>query len=369
MSLYSDTVLKDKPIAYWRLGEISGDPQDASGYGHDAATHGGIGYGVAGALFGDSDTAMSFDGATAYISTAAAADLNALSSAFSVEAWIRRATSGNLNGAVFEKTVGGGVNTHFAVMHDVGSLTFRIQRAVGGQLDLTYADSFAVGTWHHWVSSYDGTSMRSYLDGALVAGPLAASVPVTGSGISTIGALNSGSIYFWNGNLDEVAIYNKALSAQQVLTHYVTGAVVGVGYAASTSGALKGFLEAQGLGISVYRDQAPDNAPRPYVVVTEAVSIIPDGLEDGAIGTVKEHATVDLWMDWKNLTTGKLVESYSLPGSVGKALEGSRLMSVGPSKPPQTVYGVLVHSIGPRIVEMDDNLVHVPFWVEVWRNP
>jgi hypothetical protein len=146
--------------------------------------------------------------------------------------------------------------------------------------------------------------------------------------------------------------------------------------AASTSGALKQFLDGQSLGISVYRDQAPDGTPKPYLTVSEAVAIVPDKLEDGAPSTVKEHVTVDVWMDWKNIGStvlngvnpGGILESYALPGAIAKALQGSRLLPSGTGAPPTTVYAAIVRSIGPRLVERDENLVHIPIWVELWRN-
>lgn len=215
---YKGLVLSNKPIAYYRLNDTGTTAVDSSGNGNTGTLTGGV-TPIAGGL-GDDDPAMTFDGATGFITIPASSGLNNLSSSFSIEALINRATTGNINAAIFEKTIGGAVNTQFSLLHDAASITFRIQRAVGGQIDLTYADNLVAGTWHHWVSTYDGSNMRSYLDSILVAGPQASTVPVTGSGVSTIGALNSGSIYFWNGSLDEVAIYDTALTAAQVLSLY-----------------------------------------------------------------------------------------------------------------------------------------------------
>jgi hypothetical protein len=140
--------------------------------------------------------------------------------------------------------------------------------------------------------------------------------------------------------------------------------------AASTTGALKAFLEAQGLGISVYRDQAPAGTARPYLTVNEAVAVTMDPLEDGAASTVVEEATVDIWMDWKNPATGALSESYTLPGAVIRAIHGARLASIGTS-PSQVVYGILVRRAGPRIVEMEENsgsgIVHYVLQLDIFR--
>ena len=144
--------------------------------------------------------------------------------------------------------------------------------------------------------------------------------------------------------------------------------------ALTTSGAIKAYLEgplAMGgaqLGITVFQDQAPDNRAKPYIVI-EPLVVTPDALEDGGAATVREHLTVTVWMDWKNLnaTGTPRAEDPTLADRVVKALEGSRLMTQGTGVPPTKVYGVLIHSSGPRILERDANVVHVPIWVEVWR--
>jgi hypothetical protein len=134
---------------------------------------------------------------------------------------------------------------------------------------------------------------------------------------------------------------------------------------ASTAGALKAFLEAQSLGIAVYRDQAPENQALPYVIVNEAVAMTPDALEDGASGTVREEVTVDVWMAWKDVTTGLRTESYTLPSAVARVLQGARLNVIGTA----VVYAVVVIMVGPRIVTMEDipATVHVPIQADVMR--
>src|SRR5207249_1242776 len=56
---YSDTILVDGPVAYWRLGE-SGVAADLVG-SNTGSLVGGVTTGVTGALGGDSNTAMSFN--------------------------------------------------------------------------------------------------------------------------------------------------------------------------------------------------------------------------------------------------------------------------------------------------------------------
>src|SRR6266566_6249913 len=109
MSRYSDAVIRDGPLAYWRLCDVSGDAQDTSGYGHDAQQTGGVTYGVVGLLGDDLNTAMTFAG-TGYFQTAysSAFDLSNLS----VEAMVR-VTGAGANAGLFCKTIGGAVNSQY----------------------------------------------------------------------------------------------------------------------------------------------------------------------------------------------------------------------------------------------------------------
>src|SRR5262249_32660244 len=66
-SLYSAAVLGDNPAAYWRLGESAGPtPLHPSRNGRNATYNGIVLYGVAGAIVGDPNTAVQFDGSTGY---------------------------------------------------------------------------------------------------------------------------------------------------------------------------------------------------------------------------------------------------------------------------------------------------------------
>src|SRR5207253_7625653 len=107
--------------------------------------------------------------------------------------------------------------------------------------------------------------------------------------------------------------------------------------AASTAGALKALIESLGLSVSVYRDRAPEKTAPPYVTVSEAVAIVTDKLEDGAVSTGKETVSIDVWMTWKNKTTGAITEPYTLPGAILRGIQGKSLGST-----PTRGYTVLV---------------------------
>jgi hypothetical protein len=109
---------------------------------------------------------------------------------------------------------------------------------------------------------------------------------------------------------------------------------------ATTSGAIKAYLEGQGLGIAVYRDLAPQGARLPFATVQEAISTTLDS--SGDVGdpdrqvTVREDAQVTVWQPFR-APDGTSGESPTLVRDVIHALHGARLVTS-----PTTVYGCLV---------------------------
>ena len=94
----------------------------------------------------------------------------------------------------------------------------------GGKDGAQSPSGLVTGTWYHVVATYDGTSIRLYLDGTLVSTVGSTrSIPAHASplrfGLSS--AYTNADRY--SGSLDEVAVYTTALSAQQVTSHYQAG--------------------------------------------------------------------------------------------------------------------------------------------------
>ena len=133
--------------------------------------------------------------------------------------------------------------------------------------------------------------------------------------------------------------------------------------AASLAGAVKAHIEAQSLGIAVFRDSAPDNTEYPYITILEDISTVPDGVfnaYDDPQGHVSELVQVDIWQQSRNAAKVK-VESYTLPDAVMKALHGTLLPTA-----PKQVSGCQVVS-RTRLLEPENNIVHTALTVQVRR--
>src|SRR5207247_4895513 len=104
---------------------------DASGNGISGGVDAGVCLGQPGAVAGD--PAATFPGSGSAITVAPSAVLD-LANAVSVEAWVRPTSAGQ-NGAVFEKTVNGWVNSQYMLFLEAGVAKFRVRTRSGALLD------------------------------------------------------------------------------------------------------------------------------------------------------------------------------------------------------------------------------------------
>lgn len=212
---YPSEVLADSPLAYWRLGESSGTTAaDASGNSRPGTyTATGIALGQTGALAGTGDTAAAFDGSTSGMSASGIA-LNGVS--FSLECFEKTATNANsMRLFAGQGTGANGQGLHFGY-RNATTVTFAFWND-----DLDATTTSDVGTWHHWVATFNATTRQQtlYKDGAQVAQRTAGAV-YSGTGSFRVGTAYDGSTSRYNGTLDEFAVYGTVLSPARVAAHW-----------------------------------------------------------------------------------------------------------------------------------------------------
>jgi hypothetical protein len=185
-SMYKGSVDADLPVAYWRLGESSGTTaSDAVGSNNGTYVN-GVSLGQTGALSGDANTAALFDGTNDYMTVPDAATLD-LTSAVSVEFWVKPTGTGDWRFLVGKATVGDGAYANYQVLLDPDN---KLNVSFGNiSSELSLADPVALDTgWHHVVATYSTSAGGVlYVDGA-----------VRASG-SAIGSLAANSDDLWVG--------------------------------------------------------------------------------------------------------------------------------------------------------------------------
>ncbi len=177
---------------------------------------------------------ISFDGSDDYLDTNFVPADN-LTTNCSISAWVNMpAINNGVNSSILGTYDfgGGGVarSRFFLRIYRTGGVYYYMI-GLGTVQDLTVAISnFSVNTWVHLAVTYDGTDIKLYsngtLDGTLNSGSIGSYPPVTSgfNGISYIGASHRSSGANTEahiaGNLDEIAIWNTALTSTQVSEIY-----------------------------------------------------------------------------------------------------------------------------------------------------
>jgi len=245
---YPQTVLLDSPAAYWRLGETSGTTAADSANGFAGTYTGGYTLDEPGALAEDNNPSALFNGSTGCVDCGAVSPI-AGGGDFTVEAWINvtafvEAVAGNwvsyavAKGADYLYDVGG--NTTNAYGLAVGGGTDGSGNASAGAAIyfmcglpnptynsyLTWVTSISPGQWYHVVGVKQGSTMSLYVNGQLKASQAySGSINADTTLEMLIGKTQRGAPYTYpfDGKVDEVALYNTALSAERILAHYNAG--------------------------------------------------------------------------------------------------------------------------------------------------
>lgn len=80
--------------------------------------------------------------------------------------------------------------------------------------------SHTTNTWYHYVFTYDGTTSKIYRDGALIKTQNVTKNTVNNSNKFTLGLTEGGGANYFNGTIDDLKIYNYALSDTEVANLY-----------------------------------------------------------------------------------------------------------------------------------------------------
>jgi PKD repeat protein len=224
VSNYGDTVL-DTPglIDYWRLGEASGPAlADSKGVATGAASS-GVSFGVPGGIAGDPNTALRFDSSDF---GSAPLNLSATSKA-TIEFWLNWDAYDSDDALALELTENFNQNDGgFIVDPNASQGSFGVGIGRADSRNNAFFTRPSAGQWHHYAFVLDSTApaaqqITPYVDGQPVTYTKTASG--TGAGAfanSTLYMMSrAGQSLFGHGALDELAIYNRALTPAEIAEH------------------------------------------------------------------------------------------------------------------------------------------------------
>jgi hypothetical protein len=161
-------------------------------------------------------TSLSLDGST---ESGAAGNINLSGSALSMEGWIKPSSFKSASPYISSLwgTEVSDSNSAFLRLGDANIANNKLQFVLSinsVQQKLTTATALNANTWYHIAATYDGSSMKIYINGVLDA-----SKSQTGS-VNSNGAFNVGYLYNtsrnFNGKVDEVRVWKRALSQTEI---------------------------------------------------------------------------------------------------------------------------------------------------------
>jgi hypothetical protein len=222
---YRNGTSSDSLIGYWRLDRSvsgsGGTVLDYSGNAYDGTARNGVNTGVQGVFSTD---AFDFDGSNDYVEIPSAPQ-GANEAPFTYSAWI------HIDGSTGENQylVSNGAQSY----SEGGSLSYdesgnNLQWSVQTDgVGASIGAGISFGNWHHIVGVWDGSTQENavklFIDGNLAAEGTATSRTQDPqvSGLAIGAPDNSLGNYIANGRIEEVSIYNKVLSHQEINQLYL----------------------------------------------------------------------------------------------------------------------------------------------------
>jgi hypothetical protein len=198
-----------KGLVSWWTG--NGNALDSAG-GNNGTVQGGVTYtnGIVGQAF-------SFNGTSeaVLIPYSSRSDLSAMPG-WTIEAWVNPASFNNSSWpTIFAKG-------HWEASLGLNAGTGKLESWINNASQLVGTTAVPLGQWSHVALVYDGTNRIFYVNGAFAG---AGSAPVINPDItnSFIGNVVPNDSASFNGEIDEVTIYNRALSPAEIAANFDAG--------------------------------------------------------------------------------------------------------------------------------------------------
>jgi hypothetical protein len=207
-------------VGYWSFDEVAGTTAyDSSGNGNNGTL---INDPVWSA--GEYGSALTFNGANSSVETSNSSIFN--NANFTIEAWIylnsdvnntqtrivskQGTISKSYSFDIFGKGYGGSTGNQLLLSIGNGTTWFNF-------LSATHLSN---QTWYHVAGTQEGTTSSIYINGQLDRNGTTLAQTTDNAGVLTIGCQKQASPsytdYFFNGTIDEVRIYDRALSQQEI---------------------------------------------------------------------------------------------------------------------------------------------------------
>ena len=202
-------VLEDALVGAWLFDENrGGTAKDASGNGHDGK--------IIGAKWvqGKIGTALEFNGNGNIVEIPHHADFDLTE--YTASAWIKTEPTGKWQTVLGKEPVAGNPR-NYGVYVAGDTKLLGVNYTTGGAWKTAFSKTVAAdGKWHHVAATYDGKKLRAYMDG-VIEGETATEIPPDHNTEPVrIGRWGNPRGDYWEGVLDEVAVFSQALTEDEI---------------------------------------------------------------------------------------------------------------------------------------------------------
>ena len=330
-------------MAYYRLGEGSGPTVgDSSGNALNGTySGGGVSYSQPGVLPADANTAVSFDGSSGLVSLPSG--FSNFTNGFTYEGWIYPTTLGTSGQWHTLMELGNGPGNDTISLYYYSDGRLRLQEYQGTSSS-GYIDAYSaldLNKWQYIVATIDNSGNAViYKNGRrLASGSVGIPRNVTRSS-NYLGKSNwmtgqPSSYPTWSGEMDEVAVYNKALSSGAILQHYDTAVATGTWLDRGNTSAGSYAIELQNA----------DNVTLDHLNITDAY----DGVHTTSTGVAdaSSYLTISNSVLFTNSNTGVNIDQYSDHATMGNdTLWG---LPGGPTTSDDQPYGIYALGVNALI--------------------
>ncbi len=212
LGLTTSSIAQNDPslVGWWTFDEGSGAiAADSSGNGNNGSLHGPVQWTTDGKIGG----AMKFTGPYNYVQVQNSPSLD-MTRAITIAAWINPSWTGN--NRILQKSSGGGDNQYRLLKEWGNNMVFHLPGLTPDRLE--FPGLPPIGEWTHLAAVYDGSRMIVYYNAAVAGEQNSTGQMGVSDGTLCIGTKHetapAGDEY--NGMLDDVRIYNRALSVSEL---------------------------------------------------------------------------------------------------------------------------------------------------------
>jgi len=194
-------------IAYY---PFTGNSDDQSGNAHHGTTHGTA---LATDRLGNTNAAYLFDGTAAYVEVPD--DTQFHLQQLSLCVWLRPNTGLITDREYVIVSKDDWMKGFQLVLLGPDSIYFGVGNG-SGWVDLYARHILQLGSWQHLAATYDGSNLSLFVNGALAVATPCAGTIVYGSNPLAIGKNGWNATDYFDGVLDEIRVYSRALSSNEV---------------------------------------------------------------------------------------------------------------------------------------------------------